>query len=358
MLDIFKKKPRLVGGVIRSPNLPWLRRNTLIQKNRIIDYYREHYKRIATDNLFVRIIHCYALQHQLNDFDYADYVNNQFSVYARNLGISTPYNKGRFQPKGVLLGPETKEVVQHIVDPDEIYFDIESSWEWLAPVRYLYHTRSDTDFPLMNNTTKGRGFGLLTVDVGMLMVKYRHWLTEMKRRYQQPPDVAQFVGTYVMPDVLPSYMDISVFNRLDLQYSNLPLRKYPASHPFYITVYTDHIDQMNKTVIEYDRINLMDVEQLLYNTPLLYKDNALQLVQTPAGITSRNNEWCYLFQILPYLNYVVKHKRTLNASDNYWRQLYSRMRMLRNDNVFAGIGPRDVVDMLNTMLDNMIEAIK
>lgn len=354
MLDIFKKKPRSFSGKLQSPEIPYLRRNLAIERNTVVEYYRGHYKRIAADNLLIKVIHCFALQSHLDDLEYADWVNNQFSSYARNLGFVTPYNKGRFHIKGILLGPETCEAIQHIVDADENYFDVDQKWTTLTPIQYLYHTRTDLTFPLMNNTTKGKGLGLLRLDVGMLMVKYRHWHREAKRQFGQPPSVAYFVGTYVIPDVIESYMDIALFNRLDVQYSHLPLRKYPAPHPFYVTNYTDRLDSLNKTVIEYCSNNELDFEQMLWNTPLIFKDNALSLVQPQEGITSRNNEWVYLLQILPYLSYLAKYRDKHALNNTYRQRLLNRLRYLERDHVFNGVGSADITTYLYQQLNQLI----
>lgn len=357
MLDIFKKKPRLVSGVLQSPEIPFLRRSLKKERDVVVSYYRDHYKRIATNNLFIQVIHCFALQHHLSDLEYSDWVNNQFSSFARNLGFVTPYSKGRFHLKGILLGPETHEVVQHIVDGEENYFDADEQWANLTPVKYLYHTRTDLGFPLMNNTTKGKGMGLLQVDVGMLLVKFRHWHKTMKSMMDQPPPVAHFVGTYVIPDVLESYMDIAMFNRLDVQLSGLPLRKYPAAHPFYVTNYTDRLDALNGTVIGYTKGRSLEYEQILWNTPLLFAENALSLVQAPEGITSRNNEWVYLLQIMPYLSYLTKYKEHASLSGAYRNRLWNRLRYLRLDHVFNGVGPAPIVDSLNKQLELLIDAL-
>ncbi|MFO5836938.1 hypothetical protein ACLBSM_33145, partial [Klebsiella pneumoniae] len=48
--------------------------------------------------------------------------------------------------------------------------DLNKTWYKLSPVTYLYHTRTDTNLPIMNNTTQGRDYVVTLKNIPMLPV--------------------------------------------------------------------------------------------------------------------------------------------------------------------------------------------
>lgn len=356
MLELFSTTPRKNGGRLIPPEMNYLKRNILVQTKKIHEYYNDHYKRIDATNLIVRLLGCYAMHRNLNDIDYAGYVGDMFSTYARTLGIVTPYNKAKVHVGGIFLGPKTEEIIQ-LTEDDENFFTASDTWRDLVPIRYRYHTRFETGYPILNNTTKGYGVGILELDIRKLMVKYRHWCEWQRGLTGQIGSKAYFVGTQVVPMMLESYMDIAMFNRLDRQQKDLPLYKYPLPHPIQVVDYTDTIDKVNTYFIEKSKGQHWNMEQVLYNIPMLFCDSGLSLVQPIRGYRNRNTDWVYILQILPFLRFLIRTETVGQINQGFKNQLLIYLRGECNYHLFSGLGSSKAIYYGLQQINELIEIL-
>ena len=358
MLNVFKSTPRLRGGVLRSSELAYVRRVMFKECDTVKAYYRKHYKRIENNHILVKLIKSFSLCRHLSDYEYAAYIQDASREMIRKLGFVDHFNKGVLHTGGVLLGPNTVEAVVCTTDNNENYYNSEERWEDLVPMRYLYHTRSDVNLPLMNNTTAGKGFGILAIDIPMLLVKYRNWVNDQSRTQDQIPGVAYFIGTQVLPDIVPSYLDIAVFNRCDLRYTQLPLRTYPSPHPFSVPDYTKQIDSLNEDTLKLTDNRSGDMGEILINIPLIFNDSAYELVQPAQHQLNYNTEWVYLLQILPFIYFAAKHKRTLTMSSTEAQQLLAHLRGMKSSRVFDTVGNnKEYSDRFYGIVDKTIDLL-
>ncbi|MFO5890539.1 hypothetical protein ACLBSJ_32485, partial [Klebsiella pneumoniae] len=68
----------------------------------------------------------------------------------------------------------------------------------------------------MNNTTQGRGYGVTLVNIPMLLVMYRYWYRwQVEKNPDEVEDTYRFIGSFVLPNMVDSYLDISFFKCVD-----------------------------------------------------------------------------------------------------------------------------------------------
>ena len=353
MLDFFHLKPLNNGGTIRPAELPYLRRTLQQELSVVKRYYRKHYKKVESKNLFANLINCFPMLLHLDDYSFSRTIEDQAETFLRSFNIVSTMNHGKVQKKGVLLGPQTEEIVISVNNEDD-FLGVEDRWWRLEPVTYLYHTRSDLGLPVLNNTTKGQGFGILAVNIPMLLVKYRYWVAYQKTLSEDIPSVFQFVGTFVLPDVVRSYFDIAVFNRMDLQTSETGvLRKYPSSHPFYLTDYSDRIDKMADAVIKRYQGQAPNLERAVF-TPLIFKDSLLEIMKRPSGPVNLNNEWAYLLMMLPYYRFLIRtFVGERNKNTAFLNKLATSMRRLKHSTVFNQTGSTTLDKYIQDLLEDI-----
>lgn len=305
MYTLFRDDPIGSKGVVLDPNRPYLQRQFKQQLRDVTNYYRRHPKVVDSRNLFALIISHFVLEFRSDDAAWAKKVEDQARGLIRTLGITDAINRGKIFDKGVTLGPQCEEVVMSSIER----FDttgIRSRWRDLQPVRYLYHSRSDINLPIMNNKTPGRGYGVLMINIPMLMVQYRHWVYSTYGPVDgDSVNFYKFIGGYVLVNSLESYLEIAYFNRLSRQAYNLPTTKYPLPHPFYIPDYTRNVDAIAKRTIEQRVMFTGMVTELAHSTPMLLKDNLWQIVQLPRGPVTLQNEWALALARVPFIKYLV-----------------------------------------------------
>lgn len=323
------------NGSIRVPKeFHYLQRSLTQEMDIIQRYYRLNSKPFPNQHPLIKLITMLPLAWEATDYQYANIITDVHTDISRRLGFTDYQNKGNIFSKGFFLGEQTREAVLCVTSSFSI-LDLESNWYKLQPIKYVYHTRSDVSIPFLNNKLKGIGFGLLTIDIPLLMVKYRHWIKYQKRKGDSIPSAAAFATSFVIPDALSSYMDIAIFNRMDQSLADLPLRQYPSSHAFYLTNYTKKIDEYNTTLLNYYKGLRTSAGNILTTAPMFFSKRLIDLLQRPDTIINRNNEWFYVMQRLPFYRFIFRLIDKGYVSDsNFINKFKTSMRILFNNGSF------------------------
>jgi hypothetical protein len=305
MYLLFRDGQTANNAKVIDPSRPYIQRQVKQQLQDVTSYYRRFPKLVDASNLFNLILSHFVLEFKSDDYTFARNVEQLSRGLIRNLGITDATNRGRIFLKGVTLGPDCEEVVISSIERFETD-GLKSKWQELKPVRYLYHSRSDINLPIMNNRTPGKGYGVISINIPMLMVQYRHWVW----RNLGPVDSDEinqykFIGSYVLVNSLESYLDIAYFNRLARMASNLPSTKYPLPHPFYIPDLTPVVDKMAKNTLTERAGKAYGIEQLADITPMLVKQSLYEVLQLPKGPVTLQNEWALAIARLPYIKYLM-----------------------------------------------------
>lgn len=305
MFSLFRKGPTRKLGQVIDPSLNYIRRIYAEQIKDIKSYYRRSPKHVESNNIFAQIIQHVNIEFKTDDATYAKLVDDRVSAITRAFGIVSSINKGKVFEGGITLGPATSEI---LVSTSDIFDtkDLKSRWFNLTPVYYLYHTRTDTNLPIMNNTTPGKGYGVTVVNIPMLMVMFRYWYKwNQLNRPNEIPDVQRFIGSFVLPNMIDSYLDISFFNRLSRQAFGIKNFNFNIQHPIYITDMNPRIDKFTESINREAVAKGVELEALAYITPMIVKPNLYEVMKLPNDPITRNNEQAYTLAWLPYLKYLI-----------------------------------------------------
>lgn len=359
MYALFRDTPTRQLGQAVDPNLAYVRRTyqTLIKD--VKTYYRKNPKYVASTNLIALIIQQFVINARMDDNDWASYVDRYSRSFIKDFGLTSPINSGRIHDKGITLGPQSEELAMVSFER----FDtagLGKTWRELTPVKYLYHTRTDCTLPIMNNTTPGRAYGVIQINIPMLMVQYRYW-----RRWQESLGVIQFenayrfVGSYVLPNMIDSFLDIAFFNRLDRQSQGIATPTFPVSHPFYLTDLTPRLLKLEESINFEASIKGRDVERLALITPMLAKSNLFEVLKLPREPVTYQNQWCITLARMPFVRYLVRMVLRNHGYDA--NQLNSIMIDLiegTNDQIFNSRGSTEFVRSFKKQVNELVSAIK
>lgn len=305
MYQLFREVPLHKLGAVRDVGLPYIRR---IYEGLIRDvktYYRKRPKFVESNNLLVELIKQFVVEFKSDDFAYARKVEQQLSRLVGVMGLTSPINKGKVWEGGVTLGPKSNEVVM-VSFEDFPTQGLEKTWQELKPLRYLYHTRTDIGLPIMNNTTPGIAYGVILINIPMLLVQYRYWLKDqIAIRGNEVESPMRFVGAYVLPNAIESFLDISWFNRLERQAKGIPNPRFPAPHPFYITDMSDRLEKLAKFTNEMAVTKAITLEATATAVPSLVNPTLFETVKLPKGVVTVQNEWAIALARFPYIRYLT-----------------------------------------------------
>ncbi len=359
MYMLFRDAPARRLGQAVDPKIVYLRRTYRELINDVKTYYRRAPKAVGSANIFANMIQHFIIDWKIDDAAWAKKVEDQAKGLSRVFGLTSAINRGKIHEKGITLGPNCEEVAIASYDKFEKE-GLGKRWRDLTPVKYLYHTRTDVNLPMMNNTTAGKGYGVITVNIPMLLVQYRYWLRwQQQRGVEQLENAYRFVGSIVLPNMVESYLDVAYFNRLSRQAQGIKCLNFPVSHPFYLTDMTPRVDKLVENVNFENSIKGIELEGLAWITPAIVKTNLFEVMEIPREPITYQNEWAYTLARLPYIKYLVT---MLKKNPGYDRSQMNEVLIdlidATNDQVFKTAGNTEMVKALRRDVAILIEEMK
>lgn len=359
MYMLFRDVPNRRLGQALDPKLVYVRRTYKSLINDVKSYYRQAPKYVESTNLFALLIQQFVINMNMSDDQWIRQIEELSKGASRNLGFVSPINKGKIFMHGITLGPQSEEVAVS----SYARFPVEGlgkSWRELKPVKYLYHTRTDTSLPIMNNTTKGRAYGVISVNIPMLMVQYRYWLRwQANLGRVQFENVYRFVGSVVLPNMLESFLDIAFFNRLDRESQGIPNPTYPVSHPFYLTDMNVRLDGLAKQINFETILKGVEIEGLAWITPMVVKENLFEVMELPREPITYQNEWAFAMSRLPYVRYLT---RMVMRNHGYDRSQINEVMIdlieASRDQIFNNMGSSEFAKSFRKQVEQVINDIK
>lgn len=358
MYTLFRDDPVGNKGFALDPKRPYIQRQVRQQLNDVKNYYRRSPKMVDSQNLIAMIIRHFVLEYRSDDATWAKKVETQARGLIRTLGLCDAVNKGKIFAKGATLGPECEEVVISSIERFSTE-KLKAVWRDLKPIRYLYHSRSDINLPVMNNKTPGKGYGVLVINIPLLMVQYRHWaFANYGTREPEEINMYSFIGSYALVNCMESYLEIAYFNRLTRMAYNLPSTKYPLPHPFYIPDLTPVTDQMAQHTLVQRTTRTGNVVELAQMTPMLLSDTLYDVLQLPKGPVTLQNEWAYAVARVPFIKYLVDSVKHAPGMDRtYTNEILNELRESIHSQAFKQNGSSPLMQKLIKDVEALIKEL-
>ncbi|UXD83623.1 hypothetical protein NP274_00216 [Pseudomonas phage Koomba boorn-mokiny kep-wari Wadjak 2] len=359
MYSLFKNAPSRKLGQVVDPNIHYIRRIYAEQIRDVKSYYRRAPKYVESKNILAQMIRHFNVELLSDDATFIKNVDDRSRAIIRSFGITSSLNKGKVHVGGVTLGPQTEEVLVSTSESFDLK-DLNKTWYKLSPVTYLYHTRTDTNLPIMNNTTQGRGYGVTLVNIPMLLVMYRYWYRwQVEKNPDEVEDTYRFIGSFVLSNMVDSYLDISFFNRLARNALDIKNPTFPIPHPFYITDMNPRIDKLCTTINRESILKGVDMEGLSWITPAIVQSNLFDMMRLPREPINRNNEWAYVLARTPFIKYLVGQLlKNTGYDQSSVNTVLIDLIEASNDQAFKQQANSEFVKAQQAQVDWMIDALK
>ncbi len=341
---------RSTGGYA-YPEMDYIRRVYATMLKDVKGYYARAPKNVDSGNLLANILLHIPIRIDYNDRQFVGYVEDLAEGVCRPMGLTSSSNRGKVHD-GVTLGPNALEVVVCSSEDFDLN-NIKTRWRDLQPVRYLYHTRTDVNLPIMNNTTPGKGYGVISVNVPMMALQYRYWLKEQKG--DQKDIVNRFIGGMVLPNAVPSYLDIAFFNRLSRMSNGIGTPTYPLQHPFYLTDMVPRLDRVMRGVLA-KNVSAKDIIDLASDTPMIVGRNLRDVLRLPKDPVTRQNEWAMALARLPYIKYLIQESKRNTINDqSYLNQVRISLLEAKWANLMSTVNNPELAKIFTQQLEQVIE---
>ena len=354
MHNVIGEIPTYSRGGIKDPILEKLLSKQYTSINKVIrEYYRPYGPAVNSSHPLIRLIYSFTFSADSDVVDVFSKVTDRADEYASDIHLSTGSNYG--VPLECVFYPECVEYVASVRNmsiADALDLD-ESNWVDLKPVTVLQHPYL---LPL-HHLPKGGGrpmrYSVLTVDIPMLASMWVMWSkANQKLPSEDRQNVEQFVGRYVLPNMLYDQQNITLLNRARVAVSLGEHIDLPSTPPIAATNYdaqiTSAVSGLTTKVIAKAYPLAGALKQLPTLTP------GVSMADTLPNMNAADTQANYHVRFIAWLSYVelavflcIDHKN-LRA---YEARLKAVRRLLRSRGVLRKLSNSYVRDIVGSQYD-------
>lgn len=337
MYQSFVLKSTNEKGIVNYPAWNVIKRNFQRENQKIVSYYQKNATAVKSDHLIVKLIESINIPF-IDDLNYyTGLVRNKAYSLASMLKISSPSYKGTTSRKGYFFGSMCDE----IIIADNSLFSISEAtenWKDLQPIKVLYHGITNLLPPLLDgkNLIQKEGYVVISVNIPMLAFQYQMWRAKIQKDLVFKQDVAHFVRSYPIPNMIYSYQDIAIYNRLESLMKEVPLKKYGVNyHSFALIDDTGDADRVLKDVLTTISRGNYTYNRILETIPAINVESGRVSLAMPDLPDTRQVYWAMVLARLPVISFLLKVSKDNHANTGIKNDWRIALRELHYDNSFS-----------------------
>jgi len=268
---------------------------------------------IKSDHLILKIL---AMIDISFDGDLPDYYLRVASIVNRlagQMGMCTASHHGRVRNHSHFYGKGVSEIVIAIADdsltPAEIWFN----WRNMSAIRVLSHPISGCGILELDGTNEFKNLAdgassVVEINVPLLACQYHLWRMATAGAIQDGgvKPAAHFVSQVVIPNLLPSHLDVAVLNTLHHLLGATDYLRVDSDMPFYTV---DLYPRLEKGLAELaDKFSRQThtYKDILANIPVFGADTLLDTVKMPDIAYTNQAIWALTIARLPAIAMLLK----------------------------------------------------
>ena len=287
------------------PKWHYIKSSVLSNINKIVEFY--HYAKPAVHNphILARLIGSDSTPYSLDNGSYVDSIGLENT---KTLQMTSNYSHGKEH-----IGGFYNDKLPHFLLAHNDYFnpfDAEKNWVNLKSVTPLYHPYMDLKslYPNGKMFTGSNDYAILSINVPMLLLQ--HKLFEEAQANKGVSDdspiysTSNFIGGYVLPNMLSKQMDIAILNRLIYLFRNKVLPVVSVEKKYQMALQdVDHLIDEQLFII-LDNISKCDgkIDTIMKMIPAISATNMYEVLNTPEVLYNNQNHWLIILSQLKYLN--------------------------------------------------------
>lgn len=339
MISLFGVYPHTSVGVVHPQNWNYVKSGYKRNLSKVKTYYHLYHPAVAPDHFLVKLIQSIAVPVTLPLEKYYDTVDSETMRISLALKMTSPYSQGQAF-SGIFYDKSCSEVL--LVSDD--YFDIADTyqnWRDSCAVRVLMHPKSDMQLalPAGKKYSQESGFCLIEINIPKLMVMYKGFVTEQAQRLEAGAEasesIMQFIGGYVLPNMLESQTEVCLFNRFYNAVHQIPQPERVAStHSFNLVYLEADLDMAVDKVVENLAGSKPDFSTLLHTLPSIQNKNLYESLIMPDVIATQQVDWALVGARLKVLDFLITVSGA-NARTTNEGVLAQAIRSLKRNNAYA-----------------------
>lgn len=299
MIPLFSYMPETLAPVSLPPRWPYLRQGLVNNLERVKTYCRLYPQAVPGEHFLVKLLAAVTTPIELSLEHFYDQVDGLAKNVSMALQMTGSHYRGKVHD-GIFYGAGCAEVLLL----DEEYFDyywVHDHWQDACPIKVIQHPKSDLRMLVANGKSysEEKGLVVVTINIAMLAVMYRAFLLQRQRR-AVPHSPYQFIGGFVLPNMLATHLDIALMNRYRLHAAGLRVpagsRAQPYAgpnrrHSFQMLNYDSFAKECVEWVIDNVKRKHLNFYQTLRNLPAFSQPDMAEALKMPSIYPTTQVDW-------------------------------------------------------------------
>ena len=359
MYSLFSNPTRALAGHIVAPRFNDAEKRIVEDVEKVISYHRNGTFFSKTDHLLVRLINQMDVPLSYDLDRYYEVATARALSVANSLRLTSSINVGDWF-NGVFYHGSKEIILAYTNDDNPV--ELIKDWRNLQAVKVLECPVSNLAYMLPDGRPHNieEGLVVIGIDIPMLMIQFRGFVTLQLQRQARGEDtnlgIRDFVGKYVIPNMLYSQTDLAIHNRLFNLQSGAPMGASRKRHVFFTSNYTALVDKGLSVILKRLETTRMHYRDVLESIPKVFKDFPLSM---PDIAETRQVWWALFLSRLKatefLLNVAGEQGRHYNQTEV--NALRIDLKRFKSDNVFKSFLPPDMYGDVNYQLKELLELI-
>jgi len=364
MYSLVDVDPKKEYGVVKLPE--WKAVQDGLKRNLVamLSHYRHNSYSVAPDHLLVQLLQSINVPLSLNSDRYYSNISINALPVANSFQLTTPFGSGKLF-RGVFFSKTIQEV---IIGFDEAFNmdKVEAQWQDATPVRVLRHPFNNLNLQIPNGRflSPETGLAVIAVNVSLLAVQYRAFRNaEMLKQKADPNyvqrNMQQFVHMYVLPNMLESYLDYALFNRINALWLDQPVYNAPTREAIHLPTYNRQVDVVYLRLIDMLRKVNYSAPAILASVPAASHKDLRSVMFVPDVAPTRQILWSVILARLPMLLFLIQVTTKVERVQNQTGLTEVEITLLRlkKQRVLDAALPKELYQSAMNTIDEILLAL-
>lgn len=357
MYEIFTQQASINYGKIEFPFFDYIKRSYLDELTKIQNYYYNSIHDLKDNHILVKLIN--MLGGPL-EYDSGEFIN---TLYTRSDYICKALKLTSEISTGNIFHNEFFNNSKEILIVSNEYFDpyyVEKNWMNIDSVKFILHPNIDLNLvpPYGKGNSLDNNLVIININPVLLALQYKCYCNRLNYSLDDKNFINSkyFISRVIIPKMLNTMIDITIFNRYKYLYNNQELTNDNIKNPFAVINYVDKLDKILLNYINIVNNKKMKYDQFLNTIPAINSNNLREALLLPDIANTRYIKWSLILSRIEIIDTIIFSLGIKSIANNTLEinNLRRLLRQLKNDDVFLSILPKDLYKELNERIDRIM----
>lgn len=348
-MQLFFNTPLNISyGLLRYTKWDYIRAGLLRNLDITQKFYHSRIYSVKSNHFLARLINTINISHNLELERFYDIVDQKSGIISNAMRITSSFQKGALF-NGIFYGAGCPEIL--ITDLESFNpFEVHKNWKTVSAVKVIKHPRSDLSLMLPNgkNTGSETGLAVISINIPMLAVQYRAFVQDqIKMNSSQNigfQTVGHFIHRFVLPNMLPSHLDLAIFNRVNNLLNAAPMGESTRAHSFVLVDYSTLVTEVQEELIKNIKGKNLEYKAIMATIPAIVNNNMIDVLVLPDNPSTRQITWAEVASRIDELLTIIQLGDTESIGKNMivLNSFVREFRLYERDKSISTHLPKDI----------------